>query len=219
MCSILEVVVLQCIYVSFNLENDNSIWQDLLKGDKNALAKLMQSFFRPLANYGLRFTSDKELIKDSVQELFIVLWERRNQLATSVNLKSYLFTSFRRLLLRKIKKLHKTSTINLDPIYMESFSFVLAIDSKMIASEQAKNLSKHFNELIAKLPARQKEVVYLKFFETLSREEIANVLEIAPQTVSNILQIALVKLKSATPESIWKLYKILSVLLFVENIF
>ena len=89
----------------------------------------------------------------------------------------------------------------------------------MIASEQAKNLSKHFNELITKLPARQKEVIYLKFFETLSREEIANVLEIAPQTVSNILQIALAKLKTGTPESVWKLYKLLLALLFVENLF
>lgn len=205
--------------MSFNPENENLIWQNLLSGDKNALAKLMQSFFRPLANYGLRFTSDKELIKDSIQELFIILWERRNQLATSVNLKSYLFTSFRRLLLRKIKKVHKTATLNLDPIYLESFSFVIGIDNKMIASEQSKNLSKHFNDLITKLPARQKEVVYLKFFETLSRDEIATVLEIAPQTVSNILQIALAKLKTGTPESVWNLYKLLITLLFVENIF
>jgi RNA polymerase sigma factor (sigma-70 family) len=205
--------------VNFSIANDNLIWQNLLTGDRNALAKLMQVFFRPLANYGLRFTSDKELIKDSVQELFIVLWERRDQLASSVNLKSYLFTSFRRLLLRKLKKIHKTSTITLDPIYVDSFSFVLGIDNKIIASEQAKSLSNHFNQLIAKLPERQREVVYLKFFEALSREEIANILEIAPQTVSNILQIALSKLKVATPESVWKLFAFPIVLLMFEYLF
>jgi RNA polymerase sigma factor (sigma-70 family) len=205
--------------VNFSIANDNVIWQNLLTGDRNALAKLMHAFFRPLANYGLRFTSDKELIKDSVQELFIVLWERRDQLATSVNLKSYLFTSFRRLLLRKLKKIHKTSTITLDPIYVDSFSFVLGTESKIIASEQANNLSNHFNQLIAKLPERQREVVYLKFFESLSREEIANILEIAPQTVSNILQIALSKLKIATPESVWKFCTFPLVLLLVEYLF
>ncbi len=205
--------------MNFSIANDNVIWQNLLTGDRNALAKLMHAFFRPLANYGLRFTSDKELIKDSVQELFIVLWERRDQLATSVNLKSYLFTSFRRLLLRKLKKIHKTSTITLDPIYVDSFSFVLGIESKIIASEQANNLSNHFNQLIAKLPERQREVVYLKFFESLSREEIANILEIAPQTVSNILQIALSKLKIATPESVWKFCTFPLVQLLVEYLF
>jgi RNA polymerase sigma factor (sigma-70 family) len=205
--------------VNFSIANDNVIWQNLLTGDRNALAKLMHAFFRPLANYGLRFTSDKELIKDSVQELFIVLWERRDQLATSVNLKSYLFTSFRRLLLRKLKKIHKTSTITLDPIYVDSFSFVLGTESKIIASEQANNLSNHFNQLIAKLPERQREVVYLKFFESLSREEIANILEIAPQTVSNILQIALSKLKIATPESVWKFCTFPLVQLLVEYLF
>ncbi len=205
--------------MNFSIANDNVIWQNLLTGDRNALAKLMHAFFRPLANYGLRFTSDKELIKDSVQELFIVLWERRDQLATSVNLKSYLFTSFRRLLLRKLKKIHKTSTITLDPIYVDSFSFVLGTESKIIASEQANNLSNHFNQLIAKLPERQREVVYLKFFESLSREEIANILEIAPQTVSNILQIALSKLKIATPESVWKFCTFPLVQLLVEYLF
>ena len=205
--------------MNYPIAYDYQMWQNLLLGDRNALGKLMQTFFHPLANYGLRFTSDKELIKDSVQELFIVLWERRDKLATSVNLKSYLFTSFRRLLLRKLKKIHKTSTITLDPIYVDSFSFVLCIESKIIASEQAKSLSNHFNQLIATLPERQREVVYLKFFESLSREEIANILEIAPQTVSNILQIALSKLKIATPASVWKLCTFPLVLLLVEYLF
>jgi RNA polymerase sigma factor (sigma-70 family) len=123
------------------------------------------------------------------------------------------------LLLRKLKKIHKTATINLDPIYVDSFSFILGIDHKMIASEQANSLSQHFNQLIAKLPERQREVVYLKFFESLSREEIANILEIAPQTVSNILQIALSKLKIATPESVWKFCTFPLVLLLVEYLF
>jgi RNA polymerase sigma factor (sigma-70 family) len=102
---------------------------------------------------------------------------------------------------------------------VDSFSFVLGIESKIIASEQANNLSNHFNQLIAKLPERQREVVYLKFFESLSREEIANILEIAPQTVSNILQIALSKLKIATPESVWKFCTFPLVLLLVEYLF
>jgi DNA-directed RNA polymerase specialized sigma24 family protein len=66
------------------------------------------------------------------------------------------------------------------------------------------------------LPERQKEVVYLKFFESLSREEISHILEIAPQTVSNILQIALGKLRQGTPVSLWKALLIPLFVSFIE---
>jgi RNA polymerase sigma factor (sigma-70 family) len=202
--------------VDFSLSNENIIWDKMLTGDRDALGKLMYSYFRPLANYGLRFTTDKEVIKDSIQELFIVVWERRSHLAVAVNVKSYLFSSFRRLLLRTLKKMHKTATLTLDSSYLENFALILGVDDKIIQTEHAIKLSKHFNILISRLPERQKEVVYLKFFESLSREEISHILEIAPQTVSNILQIALGKLRQGTPVSLWKALLIPLFVSFIE---
>jgi RNA polymerase sigma factor (sigma-70 family) len=202
--------------VDFYLSNENIIWDKMLTGDRDALGSLMHSYFRPLANYGLRFTTDKEVIKDSIQELFIVVWERRSHLAVAVNVKSYLFSSFRRLLLRTLKKMHKTATLTLDSSYLENFALILGVDDKIIQTEHAIKLSKHFNILISSLPERQKEVVYLKFFESLSREEISHILEIAPQTVSNILQIALGKLRQGTPVSLWKALLIPLFVSFIE---
>lgn len=202
--------------MDFYLSNENIIWDKMLTGDRDALGKLMHSYFRPLANYGLRFTTDKEVIKDSIQELFIVVWERRSHLAVAVNVKSYLFSSFRRLLLRTLKKMHKTATLTLDSSYLENFALILGVDDKIIQTEHAIKLSKHFNILISSLPERQKEVVYLKFFESLSREEISHILEIAPQTVSNILQIALGKLRQGTPVSLWKALLIPLFVSFIE---
>jgi RNA polymerase sigma factor (sigma-70 family) len=202
--------------VDFSLSNENIIWDKMLSGDRDALGKLMHIYFRPLANYGLRFTTDKEVIKDAIQELFIVVWERRSHLAVAVNVKSYLFSSFRRLLLRILKKMHKTATLTLDSSYLENFALILGVDDKIIETEHALKLSKHFNILISSLPERQKEVVYLKFFESLSREEISLVLEIAPQTVSNILQIALGKLRQGTPVSIWRALLIPFFISFIE---
>lgn len=202
--------------MDFSLSNENIIWDKMLTGDRDALGRLMHSYFRPLANYGLRFTTDKEVIKDSIQELFIVVWERRSHLAVAVNVKSYLFSSFRRLLLRTLKKMHKSATLTLDSSYLENFALILGVDDKIIQTEHAIKLSKHFNILISSLPERQKEVVYLKFFESLSREEISHILEIAPQTVSNILQIALGKLRQGTPVSLWKALLIPLFVSFIE---
>ncbi|MCX6336475.1 MAG: sigma-70 family RNA polymerase sigma factor [Bacteroidetes bacterium] len=183
--------------------DENIIWQKLRAGDPDAIASLMHLYLRPLTYYGMRFSSDRELVKDSVQELFLILWDRHRNLNVVVNLKSYLFASLRRLLLRKLKSLNKSSTISIDDYQGESFSFELGIDQKLIAVEQAKQISKHFSKLINLLPTRQREVIYLKFFVSLSRDEIASVLEISPQTVSNIIQMAMRKLKEGTPSSIW----------------
>lgn len=45
--------------------------------------------------------------------------------------------------------------------------------------------------LISALPNGQKEVVYLKFFQELSRDQIDQIMDTAPQTVSNLLQLAI----------------------------
>jgi RNA polymerase sigma factor (sigma-70 family) len=50
--------------------------------------------------------------------------------------------------------------------------------------------------LINVLPKRQKEIIYLKFFENLGREEIADIMQISPQAVSNLLQKALKNLRA-----------------------
>jgi RNA polymerase sigma factor (sigma-70 family) len=167
----------------------------MLEGDRNSLSKIMHAHFRPLYQYGTRFSIDGELIKDSIQELFINIWERRAQLSSSVHVKSYLFASLRRLILKKLKNLSKTSTISLEEYKGESFLFTLSVDQKMIVEEDAQRLSRHFSAIIHELPHRQREVIYLRFFHSMSRDEIAVVMEIAPQTVSNILQIALGKLR------------------------
>ena len=50
-------------------------------------------------------------------------------------------------------------------------------------------------QLLEKLPRRQKEVIYLKFFQELDRDQIAAVMAIAPQTVSNLMQLAIKQLR------------------------
>ncbi len=69
-------------------------------------------------------------------------------------------------------------------------SFVYTILLAFIENESTHNLSKHIQNALAALPKRQKEIIYLRFFQNLDREHIAQVMDITPQTVSNILQIA-----------------------------
>ena len=169
------------------------IWQQFLQGDKKSFEQLMKLHYTALFNYGSKFTADAELVKDCIQELFLGLWDRRLRLSTHVNPRAYLIASLRRLLHRKIQSesrfLTYQGTIDLSDI------FELSVEQKQINNESLQLLAKAIAAAIATLPKRQKEVVYLKFFQNLSRYEIAKVMGNNPQTVSNLLQLALKKLR------------------------
>ena len=55
---------------------DCTIWKDLLKGDKNALASIYSDHFDKLYNYGCRISKDAGIVEDAIQDLFIELWNR-----------------------------------------------------------------------------------------------------------------------------------------------
>ncbi len=66
----------------------------------------------------------------------------------------------------------------------------------MIANEENVRIVKIIAANLSRLPTRQKEVVYLKFFQDLNRDDISRAMSISPQTVSNLLQLALKKLRT-----------------------
>jgi RNA polymerase sigma factor (sigma-70 family) len=156
----------------------------------------MESNYTSLYNYGSKFSENRELIKDCIQDLFMNLWNKRETISKNVNVKAYLFSSLRRLLHRKIVSAGKHSSSVIDTQFIDSFTFHVSIEQEIITNESAARMAKKIAASLENLPARQKEVVYLKYFHNLNRDEIARAMNISPQTVSNLLQVALKKLKA-----------------------
>jgi RNA polymerase sigma factor (sigma-70 family) len=175
--------------------DENYLWEQLLDGNICSLEEVMQFYFRTLFCYGSKFTTDKELVKDSIQELFIGIWERRSYLSRIVNLKAYLFSSLRRLILKR-KLSDRYSVVPFNEEEINNFDFELSIEENLIESEQAKIKAQKVLQWVSILPRRQKEIIYLKFFHNLNRDEIAEILHINSQTVSNHLQMAFKSMRS-----------------------
>jgi len=172
---------------------DIHIWQSFLQGNKCSFEQLMELHYKTLFTYGSKYSDDAELVKDCIQELFIGLWNRRTRLSAEVNPKAYLMASLRRALHRKIQSENRLTKYKGD--CLDHFNFEISIEQRIIDSESLQLLIKNIAEGMAKLPKRQKEVIYLKFFHNLNREEIAKIMGNNPQTVSNLLQLALKKLR------------------------
>jgi len=174
---------------------DRVLWQGFLAGEVRAFEKLMSDNFRMLFRYGSKFSKDRELVKDSIQDLFLVLWEKRDNLNPDAAVKPYLMASLRRLMHRQVSS---RTWVGGEALQEEDdyFEIEFSVEDDYIRNEATHSRTHHLQQLINALPRRQKEVVYLKFFQELSRDQIAEVMAVSPQTVSNLLQIAIRHLKA-----------------------
>lgn len=174
---------------------DRACWQRLLRGDVTALEDLMQAHSRLLFRYGRKFSTDADLVKDCIQDLYLDLWERRDHLRADVRVKPYLMVALRRRLHRQAQRqVSLDGVLAPEPDLLPLIDF--SVEERYIEDEATRARAHALHALLKSLPTRQKEAVYLKFFEDLDREEIAQTMGVAPQSVSNLLQEALRKLRA-----------------------
>ena len=167
-------------------------WLQFCAGDKNAFGDLVDHNFTSLYHYGTRFSPDKGLIKDCIQDLFLEIWEKKEKLDHIISIKPYLFQSLRNNLLSRLKKQSRFSDLSANEELVSNDSTPELI---WITDEtEALNSSRLING-IELLPKRQREALYLKYYEDLSHEEIAAIMGLQRQAVANYLHYGILKLR------------------------
>ena len=83
--------------------DDTELWELLRDGDRNALNEIYHQNIDVLYSYGAKITSDNGLVEDSIQEVFITVWEKRHKLKETTSIKFYLFKSLKRRIFRNLK--------------------------------------------------------------------------------------------------------------------
>jgi RNA polymerase sigma factor (sigma-70 family) len=184
-------------------DTDKTRWNEFRAGKSAAFDQLMQAHYRALFNYGTKFTKDTEFVKDCIQDLFLELWKNRQNLGETEYVRSYLLKSFRRKLFRQLyKNQWRTQVESLDEDY--SFDIEFSAESRLVDAQNQQETSEKLTRLLNQLPRRQKEVIYLRFYQELDVEQIVQVMEINTQSVYNLLHKALHQMKQYwLDESIW----------------
>lgn len=175
-----------------NDDQDFRNWNSFKNGDWDAYKMLYEMYFGLLNNYGYKFTRDTTLIEDSIQDLFIKLWSNRKTLGSPPSVKNYLYKSLRGMLFRKMK-----SQLRLSELKNEDYDFEVSFDNMIILREEEERLQRIVSDAINKLPARQKEIVFLRFYEGLTYEEIADIMAIDVKSVYKLLYKALNSLQNS----------------------
>jgi RNA polymerase sigma-70 factor (ECF subfamily) len=173
------------------VERDKVLWKEMKEGNKFAFREIFELYSNLVFQYGLSLTKDRELVKDCVQELFIILWTQREHLGMARSIKYYLFFSLRRLLLKN--RNYSKKIISLSLFNGENVSDPQELP--MLQKEQKNKNEGLLSGEIDKLPCRQREAIFLKFYQQLDNEEITQIMNLNSQVVRNTLCKALKNLR------------------------
>lgn len=165
------------------------IWGEKISAsDQKAFNSLFRSLYPRLIHFACKYNKNKAVARDIVQDAFVVLWEKRDQIEPDRSIQAYLYRIVRNKSLNYIRD-HSDETVGLlDDIPLEAPNNV----KNQNETEQLINLLKKW---IKKLPKRQREAFELSRFEGLDHDEIAGVMDVSSNTVNNHIVAALNKLR------------------------
>ena len=167
--------------------------------DHNSFEKLFRSFFPPLMVFAKKILVDEDDAREVVQQVFISVWEKRQEIDLSTSLKSYLFTSVHNRSLNMLRDRKKFSPAQVPDV---------AGDWDVSSVIESMELEEKIMEVIGSLPGKCREIFELSRFEGLKYSGIAERLKISPKTVENQMSKALKILRE-------KLSKYLAILLWL----
>lgn len=173
------------------MQIDTEIWIQIQAGDEKAYEKMYTYYYRHFYIYGQKITQKLHLVEDSIQEIMIFIWNNRSTLSTIKFPAAYFYTSFRNLLVNKLKT---QGVIVSDEYITEEISTFSEL--RMIGKEEELALNTRLKKASGYLTARQNEAIFLRFYEELSYEEVAEIMGITVKATYKIMARALSELKN-----------------------
>ena len=175
--------------------SDNDLWMSFINGDNNCFEIIYRRFAGILFRYGIQFTTDENLVQDAIHDVFVKLHNDRKLLKAEVNIKFYLFTCLKNRLYNLLKR-----ELIFDKVDLEDNEYLDPgaedqVTNALNQSEQQRTV----RMILGLLTDRQREIIYYRYIEELSIEEIAVLTDMNYQSVQNSIQRSLKKIRDSIP--------------------
>ena len=169
----------QILQLLFNKSNiDSLLIAGLKKASHNSFQKIFELYSNPLFQFSLSYLKSKEAAEDVVQEVFIKIWNQRENIKTDTSFKSYLFTIALNIIRKNFNKLSRVNELKhnvLIDFTEQKFNFDDNTDYQSLLNE--------LDVLISQMPDKRRQVFIKKKIEEKSLKEIAEELSISTKTV------------------------------------
>ncbi len=165
------------------------------------IASTYNEYLDTLYSYALHLGFDDPTAMDAIHDVFYKLCTHHSSLNEISNLKSYLFRSLRNRLI-DIRRTNRENTIPLalqDEIQdILPFQLHATIEDELIMKEDAEEIRQKVENVLNRLTNRQREIIYLRYIQEQSYEEIAEIMHISVESGRNLISKTLTKLKEST---------------------
>ncbi|TCC99303.1 RNA polymerase sigma-70 factor [Pedobacter hiemivivus] len=174
----------------YHLHTDEELFVLIKEGNHRAYTQVFDRFYSLLYLHALKILLDEDEAKDLVQELFEMIWLKRDSLTVNGSVSAYLYASTRNMVLNQIA--HKKVKTK----YLDSLGeFIGQEDYLTDFYVREKELKRIIEKEISALPQKMSEIFKLSRTEYLSHKEIASRLHLSELTVKTQVKRALRILK------------------------
>jgi len=171
-------------------DSSKKLWDEFTRGSQDAFARLYSSFYPQLIPYAKKICKEKEMALDAVHNTFVYLWQNRESLKEVKSIKFYLLRSVRHECIRLLKIKNQHSQLDEEEILQ-----IRIEPEELVLSDLGKRSKERVKQALAELSDRQREIIYLKYFNNLDYEEIAEMLNLNYQSIVNSIHRSIKKLR------------------------
>ena len=168
--------------------------QQIAAGDQAAFKLVYGSFYKRLYQFAFAIVKTREAAEEIVEDVFIRIWQKREDLSSVRNLRVYLYTATKNTALNYLSKKARESIA-------EPFDHInIGLDQSAVTPEQiliTAEMFKKIQEAIEALPPRCKMIFKLVREDGLKYKEIAEILNITVNTIDVQMAIAVKRIASA----------------------
>jgi RNA polymerase sigma factor (sigma-70 family) len=164
------------------------------KGDSHAFSIIYDKFAPMMLNYGCCITTDKELVKDCIHDVFVKMYTKRND-GSIRSLSSYLIISLRNKLLDEFRRNTFMSDTDVDDINIKRVT--MDVEHDYIENEADERKQNLVSGLLDTLTPRQREAFTLYYIEERKYEEICEIMDMNYHSIRNLVHRGMLKLRAA----------------------
>ncbi len=164
-------------FVKFK-QSDGELLILLRSGEADAFTALYERYHRLLYVLAYKYLKDRDASEDAVQQVFLKLWEARSFMEPNMNLRNYLYTMLKNLVLNEIRDRNSAVEKNYEMAQCSS-----AYEDELFHKIEEKDMMSRLYEAIDRLPEQKRKVVWYKLRGNLRNQEIAERLGISIPTV------------------------------------
>jgi len=176
-------------------DSDKDALLALAQGHERAFRHIYDRYYYSVARVGMKYLQDIKLTEDLVQEIFSAIWANRTQFTGVEQFQFYLYAMVKNRALKYLKSIARESAARLE--------------FNRSKPEGDNNIDRYLNDkeyaalienAVENLPEQRKKIFRLARYEGLSHYDIAQRLQLSPQTVSNQMATALKTIRAVVQE-------------------